>query len=87
MGGKMYVFILSCRHPCSSPLLSSPLCLVFLLPPLVVFKPDRTSLPVPGQTYEGGVSASPGFEAHGAYAFCALGCLAIIDSPHRTIPK
>ncbi|KAK8919565.1 Protein farnesyltransferase subunit beta [Metarhizium anisopliae] len=39
------------------------------------------------QTYEGGVSASPGFEAHGAYAFCALGCLSILDSPHRTIPK
>lgn len=39
------------------------------------------------QTYEGGVSAAPGFEAHGAYAFCALGCLAILDSPHRTIPK
>lgn len=39
------------------------------------------------QTYEGGVSAAPGLEAHGAYAFCALGCLSIIDSPHRTVPK
>ncbi|KAG6016902.1 hypothetical protein E4U43_002779 [Claviceps pusilla] len=39
------------------------------------------------QTYEGGVSAAPGFEAHGAYAFCALACLAILDSPHRTIPE
>lgn len=29
----------------------------------------------------------PGVEAHGAYAFCALGCLSIIDSPHRIIPK
>ncbi|KFH41232.1 Protein farnesyltransferase subunit beta-like protein [Hapsidospora chrysogenum ATCC 11550] len=38
------------------------------------------------QTYEGGVSAKSGFEAHGAYAFCALGCLSIIDSPHRSIP-
>ncbi|KAG5915146.1 hypothetical protein E4U42_000117 [Claviceps africana] len=39
------------------------------------------------QTYEGGVSAAPGFEAHGAYAFCALACLAILDSPHRAIPE
>ncbi|KAF7547767.1 hypothetical protein G7Z17_g7511 [Cylindrodendrum hubeiense] len=39
------------------------------------------------QTYEGGVSAKPGVEAHGAYAFCALGCLSIIDSPHRAIPR
>ncbi|KAF7558949.1 hypothetical protein G7046_g5219 [Stylonectria norvegica] len=39
------------------------------------------------QTYEGGVSAKPGVEAHGAYAFCALGCLAILDSPHRSIPR
>ncbi len=29
----------------------------------------------------------PGVEAHGAYAFCALGCLSILDSPHRSIPK
>lgn len=41
--------------------------------------------PNKGQTYEGGVSAKPGVEAHGAYAFCALGCLSIIDSPHRSI--
>ncbi|KAJ2967538.1 hypothetical protein NQ176_g9615 [Zarea fungicola] len=39
------------------------------------------------QTYEGGVAAIPGIEAHGAYAFCALGCLSILDSPHRSIPK
>ncbi|PHH86383.1 hypothetical protein CDD83_10322 [Cordyceps sp. RAO-2017] len=39
------------------------------------------------QTYEGGVSAKPGVEAHGAYAFCALGCLSILDSPHRTVPR
>lgn len=40
-----------------------------------------------GQTYEGGVSAKPGTEAHGAYAFCALGCLSILDSPHRAVPR
>ncbi|KAM0561224.1 hypothetical protein ACHAPJ_003729 [Fusarium lateritium] len=40
-----------------------------------------------GQTHEGGVSAKPGIEAHGAYAFCALGCLSILDSPHRAIPR
>ncbi|KAK2673656.1 PFTB repeat [Fusarium oxysporum f. sp. vasinfectum] len=39
------------------------------------------------QTHEGGVSAKPGIEAHGAYAFCALGCLSILDSPHRSIPR
>ncbi|KAJ4018156.1 CAAX farnesyltransferase (FTase) subunit beta [Fusarium irregulare] len=39
------------------------------------------------QTHEGGVSAKPGIEAHGAYAFCALGCLSILDSPHRAIPR
>ncbi|CAG9943834.1 unnamed protein product [Clonostachys rosea f. rosea IK726] len=39
------------------------------------------------QTYEGGVSAKPGTEAHGAYAFCALGCLSILDSPHRAVPR
>ncbi|KOS19933.1 Protein farnesyltransferase subunit beta [Escovopsis weberi] len=37
------------------------------------------------QTYEGGVSAKPGVEAHGAYAFCALGCLSILDAPHRSV--
>lgn len=39
------------------------------------------------QTFEGGVSAKPGFEAHGAYAFCALGCLSILDAPTRAFPK
>ncbi|KJZ71145.1 hypothetical protein HIM_09444 [Hirsutella minnesotensis 3608] len=39
------------------------------------------------QTYEGGVSAKPGVEAHGAYVFCALGCLSILDSPHRSVPR
>lgn len=39
------------------------------------------------QTYEGGISAAPGNEAHGAYAFCGLGCLAILGAPHSTLPK
>ncbi|KAJ4422219.1 CAAX farnesyltransferase (FTase) subunit beta [Gnomoniopsis sp. IMI 355080] len=39
------------------------------------------------QTFEGGISAHPDAEAHGAYAFCALGCLAILDSPDRIIPR
>ncbi|KAJ0110114.1 protein farnesyltransferase subunit beta [Diaporthe amygdali] len=39
------------------------------------------------QTFEGGISAHPDAEAHGAYAFCALGCLAILDSPDRIIPS
>ncbi|KUI53568.1 Protein farnesyltransferase subunit beta [Cytospora mali] len=39
------------------------------------------------QTFEGGISAHPDAEAHGAYAFCALGCLAILDSPDRIFPR
>ncbi|KAI0396575.1 terpenoid cyclases/Protein prenyltransferase [Xylariaceae sp. FL0594] len=39
------------------------------------------------QTFEGGISARPGAEAHGAYAFCGLGCLAILDAPHRIFPR
>ncbi|KAF2739743.1 terpenoid cyclases/Protein prenyltransferase [Polyplosphaeria fusca] len=39
------------------------------------------------QTFEGGISASPGQEAHGAYAFCGLGCLSILGSPKDTINK
>ncbi|KAL2755983.1 hypothetical protein ACRALDRAFT_1057121 [Sodiomyces alcalophilus JCM 7366] len=39
------------------------------------------------QTFEGGISGRPDAEAHGAYAFCALACLAILDAPHRIIPK
>ncbi|KAL8689863.1 MAG: hypothetical protein Q9218_004562 [Villophora microphyllina] len=38
-------------------------------------------------TYEGGVSASPQTEAHGAYAFCALACLGILGPPHDIIPR
>ncbi|CAI6323865.1 unnamed protein product [Periconia digitata] len=37
------------------------------------------------QSFDGGMSAAPGNEAHGAYAFCALGCLSIIGSPKRTL--
>ncbi|SPO04965.1 related to RAM1 - protein farnesyltransferase, beta subunit [Cephalotrichum gorgonifer] len=37
------------------------------------------------QTFEGGISGQPNAEAHGAYAFCALGCLSILDAPHRSI--
>lgn len=40
-----------------------------------------------GQSFEGGISAQPGGEAHGAYAFCALGCLAILGAPHRTFAR
>jgi protein farnesyltransferase subunit beta len=36
---------------------------------------------VSGQTFEGGISGSPGTEAHGAYAFCALACLCIVGQP------
>ncbi|KAB5518818.1 terpenoid cyclases/protein prenyltransferase alpha-alpha toroid [Coniochaeta sp. 2T2.1] len=39
------------------------------------------------QTFEGGISGQPDTEAHGAYAFCALGCLSILDAPERIIPK
>ncbi|KAF2001966.1 terpenoid cyclases/Protein prenyltransferase [Amniculicola lignicola CBS 123094] len=39
------------------------------------------------QTFEGGISAAPGNEAHGAYAFCALGCLSIMGAPASTFNK
>ncbi|KAH8428245.1 CAAX farnesyltransferase subunit beta RAM1 [Aspergillus melleus] len=39
------------------------------------------------QTFEGGISGSPGAEAHGAYAFCALACLCILGKPEVTIAK
>ncbi|KAL1857000.1 hypothetical protein VTK73DRAFT_8158 [Phialemonium thermophilum] len=38
------------------------------------------------QTFEGGISAHPDSEAHGAYAFCALGCLSILGDPGEMIP-
>ncbi|PBP27932.1 prenyltransferase and squalene oxidase [Diplocarpon rosae] len=39
------------------------------------------------QTFEGGMSARPDVEAHGAYAFCALACLSIIGDPREIISK
>ncbi|OCK80379.1 terpenoid cyclases/Protein prenyltransferase [Lepidopterella palustris CBS 459.81] len=39
------------------------------------------------QSFEGGISSAPGNEAHGAYAFCALGCLCLIGEPSTTLPK
>jgi len=39
------------------------------------------------QTYEGGISAAPGNEAHAAYAFCAIACLCLLDQPHLALPK
>ncbi|KAG4034023.1 hypothetical protein MFRU_003g00020 [Monilinia fructicola] len=39
------------------------------------------------QTFEGGIGARPNIEAHGAYAFLALGCLCILGEPHITIPQ
>lgn len=36
---------------------------------------------VPGQTYEGGLSAVPNSEAHGAYTFCGVACLCILGDP------
>ncbi|KAF2215507.1 hypothetical protein CERZMDRAFT_65782 [Cercospora zeae-maydis SCOH1-5] len=39
------------------------------------------------QTYEGGIAGAPTNEAHGAYAFCALACLSILDAPHISIPR
>lgn len=37
------------------------------------------------QTYEGGIAGTPGNEAHGAYVFCALGCLCLLGPPHKTL--
>lgn len=39
------------------------------------------------QTYEGGISGTPDSEAHGAYAFCVLGCLSLLGDPRDTIPE
>ncbi|KAF2233997.1 terpenoid cyclases/Protein prenyltransferase [Viridothelium virens] len=39
------------------------------------------------QSFEGGIGAAPGNEAHGGYAFCALACLCIIGEPHETINR
>jgi hypothetical protein len=53
----------------------------------VVQTPVLTDFVHPGQTFEGGISGSPGVEAHGAYAFCALACLSIIGPPEETIAR
>ncbi|GME47222.1 protein farnesyltransferase subunit beta [Neofusicoccum parvum] len=39
------------------------------------------------QTFEGGIGGAPDNEAHGAYAFCALGCLCILGAPFQMINK
>jgi protein farnesyltransferase subunit beta len=39
------------------------------------------------QSWDGGISAAPGNEAHGAYAFCGLGCLAVMGPPKETMNK
>jgi protein farnesyltransferase subunit beta len=39
------------------------------------------------QSWDGGISAAPGNEAHGAYAFCGLGCLSILGPPKETLNK
>ena len=39
------------------------------------------------QTYEGGIAASPGGEAHGSYAFCALACLCLCGPPREAVGK
>ncbi|KAF2154687.1 terpenoid cyclases/Protein prenyltransferase [Myriangium duriaei CBS 260.36] len=37
------------------------------------------------QTYEGGIGSTPENEAHGAYAFCGLACLSLLDAPHKSV--
>jgi protein farnesyltransferase subunit beta len=39
------------------------------------------------QTFEGGIGGAPDNEAHGAYAFCVLACLCLIDAPATSIPR
>ena len=39
------------------------------------------------QGHEGGIAAAPGEEAHGAYAFCGLACLSLLDQPHRSMHR
>ncbi|THY35746.1 terpenoid cyclases/Protein prenyltransferase [Aureobasidium pullulans] len=38
------------------------------------------------QTFEGGLGGAPDNEAHGAYAFCVLACLCLLDDPAIAIP-
>lgn len=37
------------------------------------------------QTFEGGISGAPGNEAHGAYAFCALACLCLMNEQQNAL--
>lgn len=37
------------------------------------------------QTFEGGISGAPGTEAHGAYAFCALACLCLMNGQQNML--
>lgn len=39
------------------------------------------------QTYEGGISDAPGHEAHGAYTFCAIACLCLLDEPSKSFKQ
>ena len=39
------------------------------------------------QTYEGGISATPQTEAHGAYVFCGLATLCILGPPQEMLQK
>lgn len=66
-----------------------------LTPESAAWRPDGTANLLTGlpeyvrrcQTFEGGISGQPYAEAHGAYAFCALACLALLDHPRRIIPR
>ncbi|UKK01819.2 farnesyl-protein transferase beta subunit [Theileria orientalis] len=35
------------------------------------------------QTYEGGIAAEPGLEAHAGYTYCGVSCLALLGQLHR----
>jgi protein farnesyltransferase subunit beta len=37
------------------------------------------------QTFEGGISGAPGNEAHGAYAFCAIACLCLMNEQQKAL--
>lgn len=37
------------------------------------------------QTFEGGISGAPGNEAHGAYAFCAIACLCLMNEQRNAL--
>lgn len=54
---------------------------------LTTFTSSLTAWLARCQTFEGGIGAAPDNEAHGAYAFCLLACLCLLDAPHRSIPS